>query len=138
MPGTAAKPKTSSPQVATFEELFAKPRRKMSFSVTLADADGNPITRTMVYQAISAPEYDELVAKNQPTAKQREDGAQTNIDTFAPALISAVALEPTLTYEQAELLYKCPDWAGGEISTLYFSAQRICNSGLDVPFNDHG
>jgi hypothetical protein len=131
----------SSPQIATFEELFAKPKRTSEFQITLADADGKPAKRTMVYKAISATEYDDLVTQNPPTAKQLQEspaGVAFNINTFAPALISAVSHQPKLTYAQAEQLYNAPDWSGGEVSTLFYNAQRVCNQGLDVPFNERG
>jgi hypothetical protein len=123
---------------ASVEELLAKPRRKLTFQLTIEGEDGHPLTRTIVYQAISGPDYDALLEEHPPTSKQREDSAVFNIDTFAPALISAVSLQPKLTYEQAEQLYKDPSWSGGEIGTLYFNAQRVCNAGLDVPFNVRG
>lgn len=128
----------TGPAAATIEELFAKPRRKMTFTVNVAGEDGESVTRTMTYQAISAKEYDRLIEAHPPTPKQREDQAVLNIDTFAPALIAAVSLEPKLTYEQAEQLYNDPAWAGGEVSTLYYNAQRVCNAGLDVGFNVRG
>jgi hypothetical protein len=128
----------TGPAAATIEELFSKPRRKLSFNVSVAGEDGEAITRTMTYQAISAKEYDKLMEGHPPTPKQREDQAVLNIDTFAPALIAAVSLDPKLTYEQAEQLYTDPAWSGGEVSSLYYNAQRVCNAGLDIPFNARG
>lgn len=131
----------SGPQIATFDELFAKPKRTQKFDITLADAEGNPVKRAMIYKAISATEYDDLVTQNPPTAKQLQDapgGVAFNMDTFAPALIAAVSHSPKLTYAQAEKLYNAPDWSGGEVSTLFWNAQKVCNQGLDVPFNERG
>ena len=121
--------------VATFEQLKRKPRRQLTFPIALADEDGEAVTVTMKYQAISPKAYDELIAANPPVGKDKVDGQPYNIDTFAPALIAAVSLEPKLTYEQAKEIYSSPDWAGGEITTLFINAQRVCNTGLDVPFN---
>lgn len=131
-------PVITGPAAATIEELFAKPRRTLSFNVTVAGEDGESVTRSMKYQAISGKEYDKLIEQHPPTPKQREDQAVLNIDTFAPALIAAVSLEPKLTYEQAEQLYTDPAWSGGEVSSLYYNAQRVCNAGLDVGFNGRG
>lgn len=131
----------SEVQYATFDDLLGKPKRTTEFDITLATADGTPVKRKMVYQAISSNEYDDLVAAHPPTPKQLSDANGSvafNIDTFAPALISRVSHQPKLTYAQAEKLYKSPDWSGGEISTLFWNAQRVCNSGLDVPFNERG
>lgn len=126
------------PANATVDQLLAKPRRKHTFPVTVANEDGEPVVRMITYQAISAREYDTLVEQHPPTAKQREEQAILNIDTFAPALISAVSFDPKLTYEQAEQLYTDPAWSGGEVSALYYNAQRVCNAGLDVSFSGRG
>jgi len=134
IPGT----RNGAVPTASVAELLGKPRRKLTFQLTIEDEDGNPLSRTIIYKAISSIEYDALLEEHPPNAKQREDAAAFNIDTFAPALISAVSFEPKLTYEEAEQLYKDPDWSGGEIGTLYFNAQRVCNAGLDVPFNVRG
>lgn len=125
----------------SIDELFGKPRRTTSFDVTVAGADGEPITRKMRYRAISGKAYDRLVADHPPTAQQQAEAngaAAFNLDTFAPALIAAVSLEPKLTYEQAERLWSSDDWSGGETSSLFFNAQRVCNSGIDVPFSGRG
>ena len=120
---------------ATFDRLIKKPRRSLSFNVATLDEDGEELLLSMKYLALSSKEYDDLVAANPPTAKEKQAGAVYNVDTFAPALISKVSSEPKLSIEQATELYKSPDWSGGEIMTLFFNAQRVCNAGLDVPFN---
>jgi len=120
---------------ATFAQLRAKPRRTLSFTVTTTDEDGDELALRIKYRAISSKEYDDLIAEHPPTQKEKQAGAVYNVDSFAPALIAAVSAEPKLSIEQATELYKSPDWAGGEIATLFFNAQRVCNSGLDVPFN---
>jgi hypothetical protein len=138
---TAPNPNGSAP-TASFEDLIAKPRRTMSFPITLDDGDGNSVQRRIVYKALPSRVYDDLVAAHPPTPKQLSDAngssVSYNLDTFAPALISACSLEPKLSYEQAEQLFHSPDWSGGEISSLFWNAQRVCNSGLDVPFNERG
>lgn len=122
-------------QVATFAALRAKPRRVLTFPITTTDAEGDELVLTVKYKALSSKEYDDLVAAHPPSAKEKQAGAVYNVDGFAPALISAVSSEPKLTLEQATEIYKSPDWSGGEVGTLFFNAQRVCNSGLDVPFN---
>lgn len=127
---------------ATFDDLKAKPRRELVFDVTLSDAEGHPVKRKMKFKALGGPAYDDLVAEHPPTPKQLAaaggSGVAFNIDTFAPALIAAVSDTPRLTYEQAEQLWKSESWSGGESSTLFWNAQRVCNSGLDVPFSERG
>lgn len=125
-------------KTATFDSLIRKPRRVLPFTVTTQDEHGNPVSLRMKFQAMGGKDYDKLIEAHPPTAAQKRQNASFNIDTFAPALISAVSLEPRLSVEQAEQLWASPDWSGGEASSLYLNAQRVCNSGLDVPFNDLG
>jgi hypothetical protein len=129
----AAKAAKAAP--ATFDQLIRKPRRTMAFNVYVTDEDGADQALAIKFKALSSKEYDDLVAAHPPTQKEKQQGAVYNVDTFAPALISAVSYEPALTLEQATELYRSPDWSGGEVGDLFMRAARVCNSGLDVPFN---
>ena len=120
---------------ATFASLSGKPRRTLSFTVTSQDEDGEPISLSCKYRALSNTAYDELIAAHPPTGKQKQAGASYNVDSFAPAIISAVAVIPALTVAQARTVYTSEDWSGGEVSSLFINALRVCNAGLDVPFN---
>lgn len=120
---------------ATFAQLIRKPKRTLVFPITTVDEDGSEVTLNLKFQAISSKEYDDLIAANPPTSKQRQNGNAYNVDTFAPALIAAVSLEPKMTVEQAKEIYFSPEWATGEVGELFVSALRVCSSGLDVPFN---
>jgi hypothetical protein len=120
---------------ATFAALQAKPRRTMTFTVNTLDQDGAEVALSVKYRAISSKAYDALMEAHPPTAEQKKANQVYNVDTFAPALISAVSCEPTLSYEQAKEIYDSPDWSGGELSSLFIKAMQVCNSGLDVPFN---
>lgn len=114
-----------------------KKRVRTSTSVirSFDDAD-EPIELTIRLQAIGSAAYDELVSAHPPTEKQRRDGAVYNVDTFAPALIATVSVEPKLSYEQARDIYTNPDWSAGEIGGLFIDALKLCNAGLDIPFNE--
>ena len=125
-------------RAATFSDLRRKPRRTMVFTINTVDEDGEDLALELKYQALSAKEYDELVAAHPPKPKDRDKGFAFDVDSFAPALIAAVALSPRLSIEQATDLYTSPEWSGGEVTTLYLNAQRICNAGLDVPFSERG
>lgn len=120
---------------ATFSQLIKKPRRTLTFTVSTLDEDGEELLLKMKYRALPSKEYDDLIAEHPPTTKEKQAGAIYNVDTFAPALISAVSAVPKLSLQEATELYKSPDWSGGEIATMFFNAQRVCNAGLDVPFN---
>lgn len=119
---------------ATLDDLFKKKRREATITLPTTDDAGNLIELQLRFRAIGSVEYDDLVAKHKPTPQQAKEGAAYNIDTFAPALISAVSLDPVLSVEAATQIYQNPDWSGGEVSGLFLGALRLCNAGLDVPF----
>lgn len=119
---------------ATMDDLFKKKRRVATITLPTTDDDNNLVELTLKFQAIGSVEYDNLVAQHKPTPQQAKDGAAYNVDTFAPALIAAVSLEPKLSVEDATAIYNNPDWSGGEVTGLFLGALRLCQAGLDVPF----
>lgn len=120
---------------ATFASLRSKPRRKLTFPVHTIDEDGQSVELQVTYQAISSTAYDKLLEAHPPKSSERAKGAVYDVDSFAPALISAVSLNPAMTPEQAGEIYNSDEWSGGEIANLFTNALRVCNTGLDVPFN---
>lgn len=134
----AKKGSTTPPDFATFSDLTTnKRRRTLDFPLTI-ERDGSPVQVQMKFAAIAPKAYDALVAKCPPSPQDKLDGAIFDLDKFAPELISAVSLVPELSVEQAREIWANPDWAPGELSSLFINAQRVCNSGLDVPFNARG
>lgn len=122
-------------QDATFGDLVKKPRRVTSFEVSLPADDGGVRKVRLKFQALSAKQYDDLLAAHPPGKKGLAEGQIYNAETFPPALISACSLIPKLNVEQADELYNHPDWSSGETNTLLYEAIGVCNSGLNVPFN---
>ena len=120
-------------RAATLAELLAKPVRRTKITLSLGDVEV-----FLRFQAISSTEYDALVASHPPTKKQRESGNAYNVDGFAPALIAACSLEPKMSLEEATALYTAKSWSGGEITDLFLTCARLCQSGLDVPFTEAG
>lgn len=125
---------TSAP-AATFAALKRKPRRTSKFLITTVDEAGDEITMEMKFQGLSATEYDALVSEHPPTPKEKQLGAVYNVKTFAPALISAVSVQPRLSYDEAKEIYESDEWSSGEIFDLFIRAQQVCNNGVNVPFN---
>lgn len=125
---------TSRRRQASIDDLFKKKRRERTVVINSIDDDGGSIELTLRYRAIGSKEYDDLVAKYPPTREQQKEGAAYNVDLFAPALISAVSLEPKLSFEDAKEIYNSPEWSGGEVGGLFIEALKLCNAGLDVPF----
>jgi hypothetical protein len=123
---------------ATIDQLINKPRSTTEFSLFLADGNGGTTEVTLKYQAIGMREYDRLVAKHPPKPDQRAEGSSFDIDTFAPALISACALDPEITGEEARSIWNSEDWSRGDVMVLFRNAVELNNRGLDVPFSENG
>jgi len=120
--------------VATFDDLVSKPRRIHTFHVIRQNPDQTTTKMKVVFQAMDPVDYDELREAHPPTEKQRRQGLQLNVDTFAPQLIAAVSHTPKLTVEQATQLYTSPNYATGEREGLFAHANFVCQAGVDVPF----
>ena len=123
---------------ATFDALLKKKRREDVVEIKSVGDDGEDLTLLFRMRAIGSRDYDDLVAKYPPTSEQKKQGAIYDHDRFGPALISAVAVSPSLTIDEARQLWNSEDWAGGEVGALFLGALRLCNAGLDVPFNAAG
>ena len=123
---------------ATLEQLKLKPRATTEFSIYLNSEDGEQVEVTLKYQSIGAQAYDKLVSKHPPTPEQRLDGATFNIDTFAPALIAAVCVEPEMTVQDAKDIWNSDDWSRGDVMVLFRNAVELNNRGLDIPFSANG
>ena len=122
-------------KAATLDMLRGKNRAKSTFSVYLPDAEGETTEAELTYRAIGANAYDKLVSKHPPTTEQRSEGANFNLDTFAPALIAAVCVDPEMTYDDAKEIWDSTEWSRGEVVTLWRRALDLCNRGIDIPFN---
>lgn len=131
----ALKAATQGKVYASFIEMREKEKRTDDVLINMR-IKGEWVERYVQIEAIGATEYDELLARHKPTAKQQADGQTFNIDTFLPALIAACAVNPKLTAEQVKELHKSETWSGGEIGGLFFRCQRVCQANPDVPFTE--
>ena len=130
----------SGPRVrpATMDHLRKKRKRERVVPIQSLDDDDMPITLEMRLRAISSRAYDKLIGDHPPTPTQRDQGAAYNVDSFAPALIAAVSLEPKMSTDDATEIYNSDEWSPGEVGGLFLEALRLCNVGLDVPFTERG
>ena len=115
---------------ATFAKLSKKPRAEHEVGVNVG---GEQLT--VLFKALGARDYDKLLGEHPPTPKQKLEGQSYNLDTFGPALIAAVCVDPDLTEDEAKAIWESEDWSRGEIMTLFGNAVEICNQGMDVPFS---
>lgn len=118
---------------ATFAKLSKKGRAEREVTVQIG---GEQLT--MLFKAISAREYDALLASHPPSPKQKIEGHTYNLDSFGPAIIAAVCVDPDLTEDEAKAIWESEEWSRGEIMTLFGHAVEICNQGMDVPFGVGG
>lgn len=113
---------------ATLDLLLGKKAREREIEFMVGD---QPVT--MLLRAVSSQEYDRLLTKNPPTPEQRVEGAAYNINTLAPALLSRVIVEPTLSEKEWSEVWQSKDWSQGELSDLFSACAGLCVSGLQVP-----
>ena len=134
---TARRKQSQAAKRATIDLLKNKPQASMEFSIFLSDGE-DTTELTMKFQAIGSREYDKLVSKHPPSASQRAEGQSFNMDTFAPALISAVSVEPEISLEDAQEIWNSDTWSRGDLMVLFRNAVELNNRGIDVPFSENG
>jgi len=123
---------------ATLDLLKSKHRATSEFSIFLKDEDGDTQEVTLKFQALGARAYDKLVSKHPPKPEQRAEGASFNMDTFAPALISACSVDPEISLDDANELWTSEDWSRGDLMVLFRNAVELNNRGIDIPFSENG
>lgn len=133
---TSRQKQSDASKRATFDLLKTKPRAEREITFSMDTAEGKEKV-TFLFRAIGSVDYDRLLTKNQPTTEQRAEGASYNINTFAPAILSAVCAEPEMSASQWGEIWNSPDWNRGEIMQLFVSAIELCNQGMDIPFSEN-
>ena len=127
--------KKAGPQRASASLLLNKKPREREISLNLpTDGDGTEAA-TFLFRSIGAKEWELMVSKHKPTSDQRADGQPFNTDTFPPALLARVCVDPVITEDEWREIWGSPDWSRGELGDLYAAAVNICTDGFDIPFN---
>lgn len=121
---------------ATFDLLKSKPRAEREVVLRLPSGDGEYEELSMLFRAIGSQDYDKLLTKNPPTQEQKADGGSYNVNTFGPALLSKVCVEPDMDQKQWAEIWNSPDWNRGEMMQLFLVAVELCNRGLDIPLSE--
>ena len=127
--------KVASRRPATLADFKAK-TAKTSSSVVKLTTDEGDLEVEVKAKSLSFKAYDALLGEHPPTDEQKKKNASYNVDTFAPALLAACLVEPTLTDEEAAELWVSPEWSKGELSDLFLFCVDLNQSGLNVPFNE--
>ena len=123
---TTARRKQSQADKARNALLAKKPR---THEITVV-IDGEDVT--LKFQAIGAKEFDALRKKHPPTTEQRAEGDSVNDDTLAPELVSRTLVEPELSPEEVDEMFKSGAWSLGELSQIYNAASRVCLGIMDT------
>lgn len=139
VPDTAAEVATGGgARKLSVADLLRKPVR----TATIPFGDTGAVIKI---KAIGSKAYDDLQSQHLPTPAQLKKAKDAgdprpnvNEDTFPPALTAACSFEPVLTEEQTTELFASDAWAQGELLDWYFRCQRLCQTGLDVPFSTSG
>lgn len=114
---------------ATLKALLGKKLKEREITIKVDDEE-----LTLLLRALSSAEWDALMAEHEPTKKQKEDGQQFNIDTFPPALLSRVCVEPAISEADWAEIWASDTWSRGELSDLYGTAVSLCTAGFNIPF----
>lgn len=105
-------------------------------------------------QAVPAYKWANLLMKNPPTREQREAGCDNNPDKFPIAVVSACAIEPTISIDQAQKLrdtLSTPEWNNLWLGCLLLNTQEapspklaaataslLANDGSSTPASTEG
>ena len=119
---------------ATFDRMAKKKPVEREVPITLVGDDGEEEELSILFRAISAGDYDKLMAKYPPTAKQKMENSTYDIERFGPALIAACSVDPELSYDEAKAIWDDPSWSRGETMTLFGACVELNNKALNAPF----
>lgn len=112
---------------ASFELLKNKKRQQQEFSFKLGNEEF-----TFLFESTSAKVWDDLVTRHKPTTEQKAEGMAYNPETFGPALLSRVCIDPVMNESEWREIWTSDEYSKGELSELFWTAVGICNKGLDV------
>jgi hypothetical protein len=133
-PNRAVRRAVAKSNRATLARLLSKAPQEKEVKVLLPVGAGETEESSLLFRSIGAKEWDSLVSKHPPTPDQRADGQPFNTNTFGPALLSRVCIEPEITESDWKEIWDSPDWNRGEVATLYGEAVNLCTTGIDIPF----
>lgn len=127
--------KPEGPQRATLDLLRNKRPREKEVTLNFPADGGGTEAATFLFRSISAKEWELMVSKHKPTSAQRADGQSLNPDTFPPALLARVCVDPPLTESEWSEIWSSDEWNRGELGDFFSAAYALCTEGFDIPFN---
>lgn len=99
---------------------------------------------TFKLRDIGRKKLNDLAQKHPPTKEQTDQykklGApgvlEYNPDTFGPALLTAVCIEPEMTLDAAERIFE--EWGAGEVDSLFNACLRVTQGRASIPLSKRG
>lgn len=108
----------------------ASPLRALAEQIEATRDEMREHEHTFLFRALPPKAWSDLLAKH-PARKDRDEGF--NLATFPAAAISACAVDPEMTVEQAEQLSEVLNQ--GQWDTLFSAAWTANVQALDIPFS---
>lgn len=128
----------TTPKFATFDLLLDKTPRTKLIELTVTDDQGKETKVAMKVKALGFKDYDDLVGEHPPNKAQIKDGNQWDPETFPPALLSACAVSPGLTVDEATAIWESDSWSRGELMDVFVALIKLNSDGLNIPFTSNG
>lgn len=120
---------------ATIDQLKKKSKVTKTVTINVSDDSGEVVEVDMVFQGISAKEYDVLKAGYKPNQDQKKLGLDYDPEKFGPVLLARCCIDPVMSEEDAKEIWESDNWNRGERMQLLMACIEVCTRGLDVPFN---
>lgn len=119
---------------ATLGMLQKKQPKTEEVQITIINDAGEEQEVSLLFKALGATEYDNLLDRYPASSKQRREGLAFNPDLFGPALLAAVCVEPKMSLEDATEIWNSDHWSRGERLRIFNAAVDLCNYGMNIPF----
>jgi hypothetical protein len=117
-------------QNALEDEEDSATRTRLQSEIAAAQDALEASTIRVTFQSIGRKRYEDMIAahpateaQNKESQKEAQQDAPYNVDTFPAALISASAISPIMTVEQAQELWDT--WNAGELTEMFFAALEV-------------
>lgn len=117
--------------------LLGKPKTRETFKIYIGSGDDKSEIELTV-EALSMKDYDKLIAKYPPTDEEKLKGLTYELETFAPALISASLTDPDMSLAQAKKLWNSENWSRGDVEGIFTKVLQVNHRESTVPFNKRG
>jgi len=107
---------------ATAEELVNRKPNRLTVAANVG-TDDEPRFVRVTFQALKRSEFNALKDEYTPEPTEEEPNPDEDRESLGPVLIARCAAKPTLTIEQAQLIWS--EWNREEALTMYAAAVQV-------------